>query len=140
MHDDLYFVLPSEYPMSSDYAFSEALPLVIFSETADSVYYPHVNACLKKLGVRVSKVIFTDSIENIRVYLESGTGFAVLGARDAFLFSASTNFFPIPNEHLEFGALWDPDSSNPALPLFLDTLDQILENTPASESSKALPS
>ena len=126
--DDLCFVLPAEYPISSDYSFAESLPLIIFSETSDPAYYPYVKACLKKLGISVSDVIFTDSIENIRVYLESGTGFAVLGAKDAFLFSASTQFIPIPEERLKFGALWDPDSSNPALPLFLDTLDQFLED------------
>lgn len=132
LNNAMCFVLPAEYPVSSDFSFTETLPLITFSDTADSVYYPYVRARLKKLGIQVPEVIFTDSIENIRAYLESGTGFSILGSNDAFLFSESTQFLPIPEEHLEFGALWDPCSSNPALPLFLDTLDQFLENNPKS--------
>lgn len=132
LNNAMCFVLPAEYPVSSDFSFTETLPLITFSDTADSVYYPYVRARLKKLGIQVPEVIFTDSIENIRAYLESGTGFSILGSNDAFLFSESTQFLPIPGERLEFGALWDPDSSNPALPLFLDALDQFLENNPKS--------
>lgn len=127
MREAMCFVLPPEYPVPTEHAFAESIPLITFGETTDAFYYPHVSTCLKKLGIQAPKTIFTNSIGNIRAYLESGIGFSVLLERSAPFFSASTRFIPIPNEHLEFGTLWNPDSSNPALPLFLDTLDQFLE-------------
>ena len=83
-------------------------------------------------------MIFTESTANIRAYLESGAGYSVLAEKNSSYFSPSTQFIPIPNHHVEFGAVWNPDSTNPALPLFLDALDQFLENN-AELDLTALP-
>lgn len=124
--EPLCFVLPGEYPASSDYSFAQSLPLVIFGEATDACYFPHIQSLLKELGISAPDVIFTDSLGNMRAYLESGVGFSVLPLAQASFFSPSTQFIPIPGEQLEIGALWDPASSNPALPLFLDVLEQHL--------------
>lgn len=40
-------------------------------------------------------------------------------------FSEHTQFVPIPEEFMEFGILWEPNSTYPALPLFLDFPEQV---------------
>lgn len=134
MQDTLCFVLPGEYSFSSDYAFARNRPLISYDKDADPHYYPHVATCLKKLGIQIPDVIYTNSLGSIRAYLESGTGFGMLASKNSSYFSDSTQFIPIAGESLEFGVLWDPDSSNPALPLFLDVLDQYLNPDSDSEA------
>lgn len=136
--DALCFVLPPEYPAPADYSFAESLPLVIYGESNDFHYRDHVTTILKNLGIRVSNVILTESTANIRAYLESGAGFSVLAEKNTSYFSPSTRFIPIPDCHVSFGAVWNSESGNPALPLFLDALDQFLENN-AGLDLTALP-
>lgn len=134
--DNLCFVLPGEYPTLSDYSFTESLPLISYDKEADPCYYPCASATLKMLGLQASEVIYTNSLGNIRAYLESGTGFTMLPTKNSGSFSEGTQFIPIPNAKLEYGALWDPDSQNPALPLFLDALEQFLEPDSDGEQNK----
>lgn len=127
LRDKLCFVLPGDHPVPEDYSFAESMPLVILSKQDASCYYPYISELLKKLDIQVPEVIFTDSPREIQAYLESGIGFSVLPTRLSHIFSPSTQFIPIPGEYLNYGALWDPNSINPALPLFLDALDRFLE-------------
>ena len=124
--DPLCFVLPGDHPTPSDYSFVQSLPLVIFGEAADKTCYPHVQALLQELGLSAPDVILTDSLGRIRAYLESGIGFSVLPLALTSFFSPSTRFIPIPGKQIDLGALWDPASSNPTLPLILDVLEQHL--------------
>lgn len=127
LDDNLCFVLPGDDPVPQDYGFTGSMPLVVFGDASASCYYPHIDDCLKKMGIHVQNVIFADTPRDIQVYLESGIGFSVLPAKLASLFSESTQFIPIPGKSLKFGALWNPNSANPALPLFLDSLEQYLQ-------------
>lgn len=129
LEDALCFVLPGEHPVPTDYSFTETLPLITFGRASSAAYYPCISEKLKALGIQVPEVIFVDSPLEIQAYLESGMGFSVLTAQLASFFSADTQFIPIPGEHLKYGAIWDPNSSNPALPLFLDALEQYLEES-----------
>lgn len=135
MRENLCFVLSSELPVPEAPAPEESCPLIIFDESSASGYHTHVNICLKKLGIHVPKVIFTDSLGNLRTYLESGIGFSVLPQKYRMFFSEETRFVPVPDEFLDCGTLWDPNSPNPALPLFLDFLDQFLNPSPEEDIS-----
>ena len=42
-------------------------------------------------------------------------------------FSEHTQSVPIPEEYMEFCILWEPNSTYPALPLFLDFPEESLE-------------
>lgn len=130
LNDDLYFVLPGDHPVPQDYSFTGTMPLVTFGNASASCYYPHIRDCLKKMGIQVPEVIFAETPQDIQVYLESGIGFSVLPAKLSNLYSNGMQFIPIPGEQLRFGALWDPNSTNPALPLFLDALEQYLQPDP----------
>lgn len=127
VQDPLCFVLPGDHPTPTDHTFAASMPLITFSRNCASCYYPHISDCLKKMEIHAPKVVFADTPQDIRVYLESGLGFSILPSTLASFFSPSTQFLPIPGEHLTFGALWDPNSPNPALPLFLDSLEQFLD-------------
>lgn len=135
--DPLGFVLSGDHPVPSDYSFALSTPLVTFDMDVASCYYPHISERLKRLGIQVPKVIYTRSLMDIQVYIESGIGFSILPSNLAASFSTPTQFIPIPGEYLKFGTLWNPNSTNPALPLFLDTLDQFLN--PESDIAAALP-
>lgn len=130
LQDPLCFVLPGDHPVPQNDSFASTAPLVTFTDASASCYYPHISDCLKKLKIQVPDVIYTDSPRDIHVYLESGIGFSILPSKLAAFFSESTQFIPIPGEFMKFGALWDPNSPNPALPLFLDSLEQHLEQFP----------
>ena len=122
--DSICLVLPEGQSIPTDP--SNALPLIMLDESVAPGYYPHVMECLKKHGIPVSEVIFTDSLVNLWVYLESRSGFSVLAKMHAGFFPESTQFIPLPDEYLKLGVLWNTSTSNHTLPLFLDTLDQLL--------------
>lgn len=122
LRDHLCFVLSEDHPVPLDFSFVSSLPLITFSEGAASGYHDQICDCLKRQGLRAPTTYQVDSPRDIQVHLESGLGFSVLPSKLAPLFSAHTQFIPIPGEHLDFGILWDPHSTNPTMPLLLDTL------------------
>ena len=132
LHDPLCFVLPADHPASSDTSFAASMPLVSFSDAAATCYTSHIHDCLKKLELQVPGVIYVDSPRDIQVYLEAGLGFSVLPSSFAAYFTAPLQFIPIPGEYLDFGILWDPNSTNPALPLLLDALEQHMGPDPGT--------
>lgn len=129
MRDSLCFVLPEGQSIPTCYSLTESPPLVIWGDPIIPGYFSYVTDCLKRLKLRVPKVIFTDSLPDLRVYLESGYGFSILAKKYSEIFNGSMQFIPIEDTYLEFGFLWNDSSSNPALPLFLDSLDQFLNPT-----------
>lgn len=122
----LCFVLPGDHPATSDYSFTENLPLITFDAYTDSYYCAYILSRLKKLGIHVSNIISTNSLGNLRAYIESGAGFSVLSKAQNSFFSENTQYIPIPDESLEFGFLWEACNPNPAMPLFLDFMEQYL--------------
>jgi len=119
-------VFPGDYSASADYSFAESLPLIMLDEFTDSYLYSYALSCLKKLEIRVENVIFTNHSGSIRTYVESGAGYTVLAKTQSAMFSESTQCIPIPGESLEFGFLWEASNPNPAMPLFLDFMEQYL--------------
>lgn len=131
MRDPLYFVLPADLPAPADFSFAASLPLITFSEDCVPGYHAHVMECLQTLELQPPGVIHVNSPREIQVYLGAGQGFSVLSARPAGLISSPVQLIPIPGEYRDFGILWDPSSTNPALPLLLDTMEQYTGSDPA---------
>lgn len=132
--DQLCFVLSGDHPAPRELDFASSMPMIIFSDASAAGYYPYIADCLKKMGIQAPQVFFADAPRDIQVYLESGIGFSVLPSKLVGSFSETTRFIPIPGEYLNFGVLWDPNSTNPALPLFLDSLEQYLQSDPGSKT------
>lgn len=130
MRDSLSFVLPAEHPAPEDFSFAESMPLITFSEDCVPGYHAHIMELLQKLGLQPPGVILADSPREIEVYLGAGQGFSVLSSRPASLISLPIQMIPIPGEYRDFGILWDPSSTNSALPLLLDAMEQYTNPDP----------
>ncbi len=126
LRDPMCFVFPADQPVPSPQTVDESRPVILFNDHTAIGHHAHVCRCLKRLGIPMPQVIFTDSLTNLWTYLESGMGFSLQPKKYRMFFSENIQFVPIPEEYMEFGVLWNPNSSNPALPLFLDSLDQFL--------------
>lgn len=129
LRNPMCLIFPADQPVPSPQTVDASRPVIVFNDHTAFGHHSHTVRCLKKLGIPMTQVIFTDSTTNLWTYLESGIGFSLQPQKYRMFFSENVQFIPIPEEYMEFGILWDPNCSNPSLPLFLDSLEEIFHST-----------
>lgn len=133
--EDLHLVLRKDHPFAQsggqDYSLLREDTLCLLADETVPEFQRLVHGICDEIGLSFRKVITHKDWGPILIQIDNGTAVSVFSTRDSNLFCAYQKdliSFPIKQDCLNFSAIWNPKSTNTALPLFLDVLDTSYSN------------
>ncbi|MBP1736355.1 MAG: hypothetical protein H6Q60_236 [Oscillospiraceae bacterium] len=131
-HDTLCMVLNEDHPLASkpdlmlaDLAFE---PFIIFSRKDFPNAYDHIFKCCMNAGFVPNVISSPSNLETILFQVESGMGVSLLLRNLACSINNRLKYIFISDhqEDDQIDIVWNPESSNPAVPLFVEMIQEYI--------------
>ena len=137
--EDLRLVLRKDHPFArsggQNYSLLREDTLCLLADETIPEFQRLVHGICDDIGLSFRKVTTHKDWGPILIQIENSAAVSVFSTRDSNFFCSYQKdlvSFPIKQDALSFSAIWNPKSTNTALPLFLDVLDSC-HNSVATE-------
>jgi len=115
-----------------DYSLLQNTRFILMDDSFVPEFRNMVHRICAERSIPISEITTSKSGGPIVIQLETGMDASFFSTRDSnniCAYHSDLVSFPVAENCLSFCAVWDPKSKNPALPLFLDTLDSMVIHT-----------
>lgn len=148
--EDLCLVMRRDHPFvtsgGTDYSLLENETFIMTEDSPNLGLRQFAQDAANEVGLTLRHQVSSKQFETIVMQIETGMGVSILPAwMNNYELYTSENvvFIPLKEKCLDFGVIWNEDSKNAVLPLFLDLLDkeihaaengEVTEDEPSAES------
>lgn len=136
--EDLCLLMRKDHPFAlsggQDYSLLQEDTFCLLDDEVVPDYPRLVSYTCNELGLSISKITTCKSWSPILIQVETGMAVSIFSATNSNHFCTyQTDLisFPIKRNCLNYCAVWNPQSKNAALPLFLDVLESSFSNITA---------
>lgn len=133
--EDICLLVRKDHPFArsggQDYSLLRNETFSILDDTIILDYLCIVQKLLQERGLSGANITAGNSWATIMLQVEAGMTVSVFSEHDCTIsctYRDDLTYFPIRKDCLTFCALWNPNSQNASLPLFLDVLDAAFQS------------